>query len=272
MSSAKEVKVSLVVPIYNNIEITEAFLTSLFKGADENLPFEVICIDDGSEQDVSKALSCFPVTVLTNEKNRGYVHTTNKGIRHAVEQHDADYIVLMNNDLIMRGAWLSRLLAHTALYDITGFGGRDLLRGRKHMPTYYVEFSCAVIKRAVFDEIGDLDAQLASGYYTDDDFCLRALLAGYKVGLIKDLKPASVLHLPGQTFGSKKYDIIRATQPMFESKWRDQLGNPTVSTYFKKYCFKYEDLSFLRKLLIKLEPWLISILSARQMKKLQADS
>ena len=56
---------------------------------------------------------------------------------------------------------------------------------------------CLLIRREVIEAIGPLDEQFGIGCFEDDDYCLRAIAAGFKAVIAGD---AFVHHYGGRTF------------------------------------------------------------------------
>jgi glycosyltransferase involved in cell wall biosynthesis len=65
-------------------------------------------------------------------------------------------------------------------------------------PFHRLVFYCVAIKREVFDKIGLLDEVFSPGNCEDDDFCLRAIDAGFKLGIAQD---CLIYHAGSATFG-----------------------------------------------------------------------
>lgn len=75
----------------------------------------------------------------------------------------------------------------------------------------WTSFACALIRRAVFEQIGLLD----EGYYLyfdDPDFCRRARRAGFRVAHTPE---ARVVHLRGQSNPQKRLAAERKRQPWY---------------------------------------------------------
>lgn len=236
----KSGKIVLVIPVYNNARLTDACLRSISEYADVNPAAEVLVVDDGSGQETKDCLKAHPVTVLTNERNCGYLTTTNRGIRYALDVINADLVVLMNNDLEVKDDWLGRLVSVMDRYDVSGYsnaGKKWFLRKKFHRETSYVEGSCMMVKREVFDKVGILDPAFKTGYYSDDDICLRALMEGFSIGLVDNDKLYFVHHLGGKTFGRNKFHFMRNDYTAFIDKWGKANGNVVVENYLKKWVF-----------------------------------
>lgn len=229
-------QIGLVIPVFNNADLTKQCLDSLFETKGTNPQFNVVVVDDGSTDNTHQILSSFEgIHVLKNAENAGYLETTNKGIDFALDTLNCDYILLLNNDLIFSSNWLANLISSAELYDLVGYFSHKDNDVAKPTKTDFVEFSCVCIKRGVFSDIGKLDPLFAKGYYSDDDYCLRAQLAGFKIAVIPNKDPVNIIHLCGQTFGTvtRNYlmlDMFRA----FEQKWQPNFKNVLVHRYFNE--------------------------------------
>ena len=79
---------------------------------------------------------------------------------------------------------------------------------------------CLLIRREVIDAIGLLDEQFGIGCFEDDDYCLRAIQAGYRAVIAGD---AFIHHYGGRTFIGSGVDfagIMRENGERFRAKWR----------------------------------------------------
>src|SRR5262249_12280783 len=78
---------------------------------------------------------------------------------------------------------------------------------------------CLLIRRAVLDQIGLLDERFGIGCFEDDDFCLRAVRAGWKAVVARD---AFVHHYGNRTFQGNGIDlasVMAANHKRFLQKW-----------------------------------------------------
>ncbi len=114
--------VTVIVPVYGGLEYTERCLESVVRhGATGRTPLELLVIDDASpEQPLREYVdrfasqpAPFPVTVLHNEENLGFVRTVNRGLRHARGD-----VVVLNSDTAVTDGWLDRLADAAALADV----------------------------------------------------------------------------------------------------------------------------------------------------------
>jgi|GEM_PF-548144 len=189
-------------------------------------------------------ISASGLRVIHNTTNRGYAAGNNQGISIA----RGDYIVLLNNDTIVTPGWLGRLkgvfksypktgiagpmsnhVTRPQLADNVGYKGRggieDFARqwARDHegqsFSTTKASGFCLFVKREVVDAIGGLDEQFGSGNFEDDDFCSRALLAGFDIRIAQDV---FIHHEGGQTFKAAGIDHdakMARNWKMYKAKW-----------------------------------------------------
>src|SRR5439155_7031567 len=78
---------------------------------------------------------------------------------------------------------------------------------------------CLVIRREVIATIGGLDERFGTGHFEDDDYCIRAAIAGFKIAIVED---AFVHHVGGRTFAGARVDYTRAMRAnweTFRAKW-----------------------------------------------------
>ena len=188
-------KVSIVIPLYNQVTYTRLCLESL--RATSTAPVQIILVDNASSDETADYLKTLPdVTVISNEENLGFAGACNQGIRAAV----GDWVVILNNDVIVAPGWLEGMLEaaqHWGLhivtpairegkhdYDIalhsrelTGRMQRVIRRGR-------ASGICFMAHKRVFETIGLFDEQFRIGQYEDKDLFLRASKAGFKLGTV----------------------------------------------------------------------------------------
>lgn len=241
-------RTSIIVPVCNGLAYTRQCLESVFARTPE--PFELIVIDNGSSDGTPSYLrelqaSYEGIRVIRNEENLGFAVAVNQGISSA----SGNYIVLLNNDTVVTKGWLSRLLAALTIDEETGLAGpvsnyvagsqmvqdasygtdlREMERyagwraiefAGKLQETNRVIFFCTAIKRAVIDKIGGLDLRFHNGNFEDDDFCLRARIAGFRIQICEDV---FIHHYGSQTFKENKLNytaLMEENWERFKAKW-----------------------------------------------------
>lgn len=237
--------ISIILVLYNQLEYTIKCLNSIRETLKIN--YEIVVIDnastDGTQDYFKKNVN--NVRYFRNKNNLGFPTAVNQGINHAL----GDYILILNNDTILTENLIERLLEAANSQTEIGIVGpvsnevsglqkdkeanycsieemhkyaaqlREKNKGQvMHFPR--VAFLCTLIKREVIDKIGGLDERFSPGNYEDDDFCLRAQLAGYKTVIVKD---AFIHHYGSRSFkanGEKAYsERLMKNQQIFVDKW-----------------------------------------------------
>jgi O-antigen biosynthesis protein len=202
-------RLSVVIPLYNCLALTQAMLASLRATLPAGLSHEIIFIDDGSTDGTRAWLATLaapPFRVLLNERNVGYAVSNNRAAAVA----RGEFLALLNNDLVLQPRWLEPMLAaHGALRGRAGLignvqldartGGIDhaglvinitgkpvharglpprvsrLLRPVRPVPA--VTGACVVVERALWQQLGGFDEAYVNGG-EDIDLCFRARAAG----------------------------------------------------------------------------------------------
>ena len=240
-ANAAAAAVDVIIPVYGSRELTLQTLASVL-AAHVNLAYELIVVDDASvdralrgelELLAGKGL----VTLLTNERNVGFVGSVNRGLA----LHGDRDVVLLNSDTRVFDGWLDRLMsalrstprtatatpfsnAATILsYPVTlrdntqpsglDFAVLDRLCAGSGQPLIELPTGvgfCMAMSRACLREVGLFDAErFGRGYGEENDFCLRASAVGWRHVAATDL---FVWHRGGGSFGVEREALIAAAQ------------------------------------------------------------
>jgi len=228
--------ISIVIPVYNNHEMTQDCLEAVKANTQD---FEIIIIDNGSTPPIEGA-------TIRNEKNLGFPKAVNQGIRAA----RGETIILLNNDVICTPQWASRILHHLETFAIVaplanycaGLQQQIALKtyndekslndaaeewSREHAGEFlevnFVIGFCMAFKKSLWEELGDFDESLWPCSGEEIDFCFKAREKGYKIAIARD---AYVHHIGSQTFmqmekdGLLKYnDTIYQNDRHLAKKW-----------------------------------------------------
>jgi GT2 family glycosyltransferase len=204
--------VYIVILNYNHLDDLKETIHSFLEQDYPNM--HIIVSDNGSTDNSLKWLHKEhpEITVIENKKNFGWAEGNNVGIRYALK-HKADYILLANNDLSFQGpSIITSLIKAYDLIPKLGIIGpsensyfeKDKIVNqgwimypkvkhtfnknrseytRSDLPSNYkvidnVSGSFMIIKRRVFEDIGEIDGDLFL-YAEDADFSLRAWKKGW---------------------------------------------------------------------------------------------
>ncbi|GBL04241.1 sulfotransferase family 2 domain-containing protein [Glaciecola sp. KUL10] len=232
----------IIIPVFNNLETTQRCFDALDKYRQQNPLFKVVCVNDGSDNETSDYLrSKTSYILIENNSNQGYLDSTNKGLSFAISQDDCDSILLFNNDVYVNGKWLHRLNQLLSKVEIVGyFGPSEMPEGRsEYQLVKRLEFSCALFSRETAKAIGLLDPSFSNGYYSDDDYCLRALLLGFKLGQARNTD--KIEHLCGSTIGKKRTEKLVQGAKVFKAKWSAE-QNEITQAFLKDTFFDYSEV------------------------------
>jgi GT2 family glycosyltransferase/2-polyprenyl-3-methyl-5-hydroxy-6-metoxy-1,4-benzoquinol methylase/glycosyltransferase involved in cell wall biosynthesis len=242
--------VSVVVVTYNNERMNRLCLDSLLRDTDwPNL--EVIVVDNASSDGTPALLREFAQTdprvkVILNDANLGFAAGNNVGANAA----QGEYLCLLNNDTIVTGGWLSRLIEHLRVRPDLGLVGPVTnaigneaqiaisYAGVSELPAWadrwcaahrgqlvdvpMLAFFCVALRRSVWHQIGGLDERFGKGMFEDDDYNRRIRAAGLRVQLARD---SFVHHWQKASFrllGEQEYlRIYHENRRRFRIKWSE---------------------------------------------------
>jgi glycosyltransferase involved in cell wall biosynthesis len=190
--------VSVIIPTYNRSRRVREAVTSVL--AQKGIAFEVIVVDDGSEDDTAAVLEAFGSAIRTVEQSHGGVSSArNTGIRAAA----GEWLAFLDaDDLWLPGKLRTQMefLGANAVYKICQTDEIWIRNGRRLNPRKYhrkprgycfpqllerclISPSAVIIHREVFDEVGLFDEAFPA--CEDYDFWLR-IGYRYPIGLIEE--------------------------------------------------------------------------------------
>lgn len=241
-------KVCIITPAYNKLDkATRPFIETLYRDTDENL-FDLIIVDNASSdgtveylKEVEKEHKNFKL--ICNSENLGYSKGNNIGIKIALNKElgsEYEYIGLLNNDILFTPGWLENTLKIFELDVQLGMvaprdAGRrkffkkkitaeNYLKNYKEYLSRFKEpfkymleplFSCVIIKREVIENIGLMDENFTPAFWEDQDYCLRALYAGYSLATSN---VAFVYHNHSTTSSEISKEIFNRNKEYFYKK------------------------------------------------------
>lgn len=235
--------VSIVMLSWNALDYTKMALESIREHTTGE--YEIVIVDNGSNPETVEWLrSQSHIRVIFNATNRGFAGGNNQ----AIAACRGEYVVLLNNDVIVTDGWLESLLSafdripalgvsaplsnkiagHQQTVDSV-YGDLDEMqayarrrrerhRGEGYLTDRVIGF-CMCIDRRVIEEVGGIDEGYGVGNFEDDDYCIRVRAAGYKIYVCND---SFIHHFGSKTFEANKIDWQGAMQRnwvRFARKW-----------------------------------------------------
>lgn len=236
---------SVVIPCHGGASLTAACVRSLLRQTGDH-ELEILLVDNASPDDTGSLGSLHPcVRVLPQPRNLGFAGGVNRGL-HAARH---PFLLVLNNDTQAATDLLTRLhraLQHddrigvvapvsnhvkgNAWLPVGHAGGDDAVR-EEIAAALAASWSgvvqdestlsglCLLLPRAVWQAVGDFDERFGNGNFEDDDFCLRARLAGYRLVIARDAFLHHEGHRTFQALGLDYRAELQQRRGQFIAKW-----------------------------------------------------
>jgi len=238
---------SVVVVLNNDKERTRECIQSIEKFTAN--PHEVVLITCNSKANSVKGIRNLikgkqNYKLIEGDKNADETGRRNQGI----EASSGEYILLLNNDVVVTEGWLSGMLeclksdpdigivgpmtnnisgnqrvedtGYRSMADLNVFAQSFRERNRhRRIPMRRIAGFCMLFRRELIEKIGLLDETLGTGNFEDDDFCLRAALEGYRNFIAGDV---FIHHYESRSFKGNKIDYsstMTGNRKVFKEKW-----------------------------------------------------
>ncbi|KKQ71360.1 MAG: Glycosyl transferase family 2 [Candidatus Shapirobacteria bacterium GW2011_GWE1_38_92] len=244
-------KVSIIILSYQHPDLLKKTIDSVIERSFyPNL--EIIIVDNNSNQETINLLNLYKksqnVKLIFNKENYGFAKGNNIGLKIAT----GEYLVLLNNDVIVTPGWISHLLFHVQKPNVGLVGAitnsignealvhieydynnqKDLESSARNYTTSHwgetlevnnIAAFCWIMSNKTYQAIGDLDERFERGMFEDDDFCKRIKKNKLKTLIADDV---FVHHFGGSSFkeiSPPDYkNLFEENKKKFESKWHQK--------------------------------------------------
>ncbi len=244
-------KTSIIILTYNKLPVIRQCIESIREYTEAGT-YEIIVVDNHSEDGTPEWLKeQKDIVLISNPENVGFPKGCNQGILKA----SGDNIMLLNNDTLATGNWLSNMLRCLYAGEDTGAVGpvTNYCSNLQTVPVNYTTTEemqsfarnfnvsdplkweyrkklvgyCLLVKKSVVDKVGLLDERFSPGNFEDDDYCRRIIIAGYRLILCKD---TFIHHYGSLSFFDNLpgyIELLEINRKKFEEKWAgyNEAGN-----------------------------------------------
>jgi len=243
---------SIIILNYNGTKFLQDCIDSIIR--ETNSPYEIIVVDNNSPDNSGELFSKkFPeIKFILNENNVGVPEGLNIGIKNS----SGDFVVLLNNDLIVMPNWLTNFFkayekTGNALYqpkslkfrdpsvldgtgcmiNLFGFGFarnkgvKDEGKYSKQEEISYASGTCMFAPKKIFDEIGYFDPTFFA-YHEELDLGWRARIFGYRSYYV----PQAIIHHHGSAHWKWSPQVFYLLE---RNRWLVLLKNYSLSTLLR---------------------------------------
>ncbi|WP_269542224.1 glycosyltransferase family 2 protein [Cerasicoccus fimbriatus] len=256
-------RVSIIIPVYNSLELTRKCVDSLLATSSDDLPLEVILVDDlstdGAREYVASLKDRPGFKVILRSEKGSFAINNNQAAREA----SAPLLCLINNDVELTPGWLAPMVSlmesqpqaglvgnvqvnpATGLVDHAGMvcwpdgSIRQARKNRLHAPREaWLEWSCVtaacvLVKREVFLSVGGFDEAYRNGS-EDADLAVRLKLAGYRHFVANE---SVITHHVSSAPGRGNH--VSANESRLREQWGTQIAEwaqvEWPGEYFQRY-------------------------------------
>ena len=251
------IKVSVIIPVYNNSEYISTSLSSLINQDFDEL-YEIIVVDDGSTDnslDIAQELlskSNIPYKLL-HQRNSGVSTARN----HGIEVSRGEYLVFVDSDDYVLTNHLSELYNGKTDFTLTqmtkkgaesSFNCHDNLITAKdlikmELQMLIPEFSfCQLIYKSDLIKNNNLKFDSKAVYGEDTEFALKALSYGESVAISQEITYFYIQREDSATSkaGLKRFNFIETLENLskfYKSQGHDALANLIITSRIPKAIF-----------------------------------
>ncbi len=222
----------------------ERCLEALERTREAQHPLEILVVDNGCSAATRAWLARRPdLHVIQNDHNLGAPAARNQALARA----RGEWIVFLDDDVVVTQHWLSRLLWHAEVDPLAAcigprtdraahgqalsYAGGDetarleafaaelhLREQRRFRHALLLSSFCLLTRRSVVERLGGFDTRFSPWGFEDDDFTLRATLLGMHNRVAEDVFVRHVAYSSGER-AARHEQLLDENWRRFADKW-----------------------------------------------------
>lgn len=193
---------SIIIPTFNGARRLPSCLEAL-KAQKSDRPFQILVIDDGSNNDAAGAAGQYEGVHVIRQRNSGPAAARNRGVAEA----RGEIVLFIDDDCIAESGWLQKMTAPFVDPQIAGAKGAYLTRQAEWIAKFVqVEYEekyeilarspcidlidtySAAFRRKVYLDAGGYDTRFPVASAEDREFSCRLARAGHKLIFIPEAR------------------------------------------------------------------------------------
>lgn len=221
--------VNIVIPAYNNWNMTDTLLRQLLRLEKENIS-KILIVDDASTDEVLPGLTYWSensepkVSAFIQKENKGFLFSSNYGMSTIADYSDGeDIIILLSTDVSVNGMFIPQIVEILQENPKSLVGGVLYLHdtgwnsfGDRIFP--YLEGWLLATTVSNWKELDYFDTRYAPCDFEDVDLSTKAIEKGYQLVPLNNIR---LRHAGGASIGysKKRFDHTTANKILFGEKW-----------------------------------------------------
>lgn len=191
--------ISIIIPVHNAEKTLGKCLSAVFNSTFQK--FEVIIVDDASNDASLRIASSFPCSIIELNINMGASAARNRGARNA----RGAFLLFIDSDVVIQRntvqLFVDSLKNYSAVFGIysqnpgvddllslyQNFYAHKSIKETKELTSMFYSY-CAAIKKELFHTAGEYDESWTRATFEDVEFGLRVVEKGHRIYLNKHIE------------------------------------------------------------------------------------
>lgn len=272
----RDVKVDIVIPIYNAFDFTKKCIETVIKNTDLKQHTLVLVNDKSPDerilpmlQDFVKSYQDLHIDLIDSKENQGFVKSVNIGMSHSKND-----VVLLNSDTEVTANWLNKMIEtayveenvatvtplsnNATLASIPNFLEENTIPNYISLEEYakliedcsynaYPELTtahgfCMYIRRDAIEKVGLFDSEtFGKGYGEENDFSYRCIQNGL-LNLLCD--NTFIYHKGTQSFTEEKEELAKSHWEILKEKYPCNVEMNNDLCIYNPYSYVQDNIKY----------------------------